>query len=727
LSTTAGRRGPFAGERGRWWWIRSAYVMDVNEHGTRASGTDGWYPRTFLLTDIVESVSLWEGDPARMSQAVARHDTIIEDAVGLAGGELVRSKGEGDSTFSVFVHPSDALAAAATIHEAIANEPVPSTIGALWVRAGVHTGDAECRNHDWYGPAVNRAARLRALANGAQTLISGVTAGLVADQPPDGTRLLYLGRRALRGIERPEEVWELVAANDPRLATPTLTGVAGLPVLLTRFVGRTAELNQLAQLTRDERLVTLTGPGGGGKTRLALEVARHADQRGQAVWLAELAPLRDDALVAQAVATAVGIEAGPVPLEDLLAQPQALAGLLLLDNCEHLLDACATVCERLLAAQPELRVLATSREPLGLDGEREWPVRPLDVPDASLRDSAALGRVESVQLLLDRTRAVRPNLEVGDDDLTSVVAICRALDGIPLAIELAAGRLRSLSLADLAERLDDQPKILARHRSAGRDHARHRTLRMTLDWSYDLLTDQQRTLARCLSVFAGGFRLDAVEAVCDGDLDVLDGIDELVAKSLVIFDTTTARYRLLEPIRQYLAERLDETGATDALQRAHAEWVADLAEAAERGFFADQAMWMRRLQAEGPNIRAALLAAIGRGDGFTALRIAAALGYPWYTIGQPDGRVLLDRALAAAGPVDDRLRARALLAAGMLAPGRIGMEGCRATTRRGPRPVPSMQQPPRPSLDADLAVPRPGNAEQQNLERQTRGSPRTIS
>jgi len=251
--------------------------------------------------------------------------------------------------------------------------------------------------------------------------------------------------------------------------------------------------------------------------------------------------------------------------------------------------------------------------------------------------------------------------------VTWVVGICRALDGIPLAIELAAGRLRSLSLADLAERLDDQLPVLTSHRSAGRDGTRHRTLRLTLDWSYELLTDQQRTLAQRLSVFTGGFGLDAVEAVCGNALDVLDGIDELVAKSLVTFDTTTARYRLLEPIRYYLAERLDETGATEAVRQAHAEWVASLVEAADREFFADMGMMARRMQAEQSNIRAALVGALDRGDGVTALRIAGGLSYPVYILGKHDARVLLKRALATAGPVDDRLRARALLAAGIQA------------------------------------------------------------
>jgi predicted ATPase/class 3 adenylate cyclase len=630
------------------------------------TGAQGWYPRSFVLTDIVGSVSLWERDPELMATAVARHDAIIGREVRVAGGTLVRAKGEGDSTFSVFAHPVGAVAAAASIQAAVASERWPSP-APLRVRAGVHTGDAEPRDGDWYGPAVNRAARLRALADGGQTLVSGVTAGLVADQLPEAACLLYRGRRVLRGIERPEEVWELVGADDPRLVVPKRANVGGLPLALTSFVGRAADFERLAGLVEDERLVTLTGPGGSGKTRLATEVARDANRRGEVVWLAELAPLRDGGLVAQAVAAAVGIEAGPESLDDLLARPELLAGLLVLDNCEHLLDPCATFTATVLAAAPELHVLATSREPLGLAGEQEWPVGPLDVPDDSLRDRDHLTRVESVQLLLDRARAVRPAMELDSNDVGPVVRICRALEGIPLAIELAASRLRSLSLADLAEHLNDQLSVLVRHQPAGPDGARHRTLRMTLDWSYDLLTDQQRTLAQRLSVFAGGFRLDAVEAVCGSDFDVLDGIDELVAKSWVTFDPVTARHRLLEPLRQYLAERLNEAGETEAIRRTHAAWVVGLAEAAERGFFTDQAAWARRLDAEQANIRAALVGAMDHGDGVTALRIAAALGYPWFTMGQPDARILLDRALAAAGRVDDRLRARALLAVGMLA------------------------------------------------------------
>jgi predicted ATPase/class 3 adenylate cyclase len=629
------------------------------------SDVGGWYPRSFVLTDIVGSVSLWERDPDRMAQAVARHDAIIGREVVDADGELVRSKGEGDSTFSVFAHPGHAVAAAVAVQAAVRAEQWPTTAH-VRLRVGVHTGDAEPRDGDWYGPAVNRAARLRALADANQTLLTGVTAALVGDRLPTASQLLYRGRRTLRGIERPEEVWELVGADDPRLPGAGSARVGSLPPALTRFVGHSDDLERLVELVERERLVTLTGAGGSGKTRLALEVARDAARGGEAVWLAELAPLREGGLVAQTVATAMGADDGPEPLDRLLAGVERLHGVLVLDNCEHLLDACAALTGRLLSAAPGLRVLATSREALGLVGERVWPVRPLDVPDQAWQDPGELARVESVQLLIDRARSVRPDLKVCDEDVASVVQICRAVEGMPLAIELVAGRLRSLSLADLAARLEDQLTVLARHRPAGNDDARHRSLRLTLDWSYDLLAGQQQALARCLSVFAGGFRLDAVEAVCDGDLDVLDGIDELVAKSLITFDPTSARYRLLEPLRQYLAERLDETGAAESVQQAHAEWVTGLCDRLGTRLLDDQKARSLRLREESGNIELALRWSQAH-DHSMAMRIVGSLGQYWFYYDQASARRWCNSVIEVAANVAPRTRAKALLSAGTIA------------------------------------------------------------
>jgi predicted ATPase/class 3 adenylate cyclase len=631
------------------------------------TSTEHWYPRSFVLTDVVSSVSLWERDAELMAQAVARHDAIIGREVAAASGQLVRSKGEGDSTFSVFAHPADAVMAAVAIQGAIGAEEWPTALP-LRVRAGVHTGDAEPRDGGWFGPAVNRAARLRGLADGKQTLVSGVTAGLVADQIPASVHLLYRGRRVLRGIERPEEVWELVAADDPRLAVGAPEAVGGLPVALTRFVGQAADVERLVGLVEDQRLVTLTGPGGSGKTRLAMEVARDAQRHGEVVWLAELAPLRDGGRVGEAVAAAVGVQHGADLLQELLAHLEAMAGLLVLDNCEHLLGASGAVTGQLLAAAPGVRVLATSREPLGLPGERVWPVRPLAVPAASSRDHAELAGVESVQLLLDRARAVRPDLEIGDDDVASVVQICQVLDGVPLAIELAAGRLRSLSFADLAGRLADQLAVLTRSPSAAGDEVRHRTLRMTLDWSYDLLTDRQQTLARRLSVFAGGFRLDAVEAVGGGDIDVLDGVDELVAKSLVTFHGVTARYRLLEPLRQHLAQRLEESGEAELSRQAQAEWAAALCERLGGGtdLLEDKAR-TRRLREESGNIDVALRWALDHGDHEIALRIVGSLGHYWLRNDQASGRRWCAQVVQIAKGAAPRRRAKALVGAGIVA------------------------------------------------------------
>jgi predicted ATPase/class 3 adenylate cyclase len=643
-------------------------ALNLRDDGV-STGTHRWQANTFVLTDIVDSVALWEADSDHMAEAMARHDALVVREVTAAGGTLVHAKGEGDSTFSVFARPLDAVVAAAAIQRAVADEPW-ALARPLEVRAGVHTGEAETREANWYGPAVNRAARLRGLAAGGQTLVSGVCAGLVADKLPPALRLAYRGRRTLRGIERPEEVWELGPADNPRVAsTMRPTGATALPDLMTRLVGRTAELARLAELIGEYRLVTIAGPGGIGKTRLAVELAHRLAGEGIAVWYAELAPLRDPGPLVDVIAETVGVEPGPDRLATLQRRAEQLDGVLVLDNCEHLLDACTTLVSRLLQAGLQLRVLTTSREPLGLAGERIWPVAPLGVPNDLVSDRLQLAAtqatdLESVELLLDRGRALRPDLELSDEVVPAVVRICRALDGMPLAIELAASRLHAFGFQDLADRLDDQLSLLARRASAGHNDERHHTLRLAVGWSYDLLTPRQQRLAQGLSVFAGGFRLDAVDDVLGGDGDVLDGIDDLVAKSLVHFDHITARYRLLEPVRQYLAERLD-AGQMDDLKAAHARCTAGLSIRLGRGLMTDQQSCSNRLAEERNNIELALRWTYDH-DLDLAARVVGSVWPYWFLYDQTTGRRWCEAVVTASADLPPRLRARALLAAGII-------------------------------------------------------------
>ena len=409
---------------------------------------------TFLLTDVEGSTRLWEAHHQAMERALARHDRLVSQAVAHHGGRLVKAKGEGDSTFSVFDSPASAVAAALELQRTVAAEPWSLPVP-LAVRVAVHAGDVQERDADFYGPVVNRCARLRSIGHGGQTLLSAAAAELVWEDLPAGVQLRDLGMHRLKDLTKPERVFQL-SHPDLREAFPPLNSLEArpnnLPVQLTSFVGRDTELAELRQQLSAHRLVTLTGIGGGGKTRMALQVAADAvDAYPNGVWLVELAPLSEPSLVEQQLAAVVGVReatlaggSGLRTLTDLIVDYLApRRALVLLDNCEHLVEACAGLVARLVGSCRELTVLATSREPLGVAGEVTFGVPPLAIVDSP--DLVEIRNAEAVRLFVDRAELVSPGFELSSETAPAVASVCRRLDGIPLAIELAAVRTRSLS------------------------------------------------------------------------------------------------------------------------------------------------------------------------------------------------------------------------------------------------------------------------------------------
>ena len=489
---------------------------------------------TFLFTDLEGSTRLWEEHPEKMTAALARHDAILRAAIASHHGHVVKTTGDG--FHGVFARPDDALRASVEAQRALASEAADGG-GQLLVRMGLHTGAGEERDGDYYGTAVNRAARVMAVAHGGQVLVTRAVQELVSDELGDSVELVGLGEHRLRDLAQPIEVFQVVALGLAREfpALQSLDALPGnLPVQHSSFVGREREVAELAALVREARIVTLTGVGGVGKTRLACQVAAEVSPefRGGA-WLVELARVRDPRVVVDGVAAVFGVTPRPgVDLLDTLAgylRPKEL--LLVLDNCEHLLGAVVDVVRALEERCPGLVVLATSREGLGIAGERIVAVQSLGLPGSG--DREAVLSSDAARLLVERAVAVQSDFAVTDANSAAVAEVVRRLDGIPLALELAAARIPVLSPAQLAQRLDQRFRVLAGGERGAIE--RHATLRAAIDWSYDLLaTDEQRLLGR-LSVFAGGCSLEAAEAVCSGagidEVQVLDLLSALVARS----------------------------------------------------------------------------------------------------------------------------------------------------------------------------------------------------
>jgi predicted ATPase/class 3 adenylate cyclase len=621
---------------------------------------------TFLFTDIEGSTRLWDEQPERMRDALARHDALLHEILTRFGGYVFKTIG--DAFCAAFSRVSDAVAAA------VAGQQVLTSSGGdsfpLPVRMAIHCGTAEERGGDYFGPVVNRTARLLAIGHGGQVLLSAAAQELVRDELPAGVSLRELGQHGLRDLQRPEQVFQL-CHPDLRNGFPPLrslnTLLHNLPQQVNRFVGRERELAEVQHLLREgTRLLTITGPGGTGKTRLALQIAAELlDTQPDGVWFVELASLTDTQMVPQAALAALGLreEAGRAPLQSLLEHVSGKHLLLILDNCEHLLDACAELAGRLLRSCRSVTILATSREALNTAGETIYPLAPFAVPDPRrLEEIEALGQYEAVRLFLDRAVAAVPSFRLDKQNAPAVAEVCYHLDGIPLALELAAARLRVLSVERLAERLQDRFRLLTGGSRTELPH--HQTLRALFDWSHDLLSPAERAFLRRLSVFSGGWTLEAAEAICvDPQLpeqDVLDLLTSLVEKSLVLRDPSGDRYTVLETVRQYAREKLGAAGEAQQFLAAHAHYFLYALEHREERPF--------RIDVEMDNLRAALDGCIQRGDAGTGLRLAAALIDFWMTRGSlREGQAWMERLLQVPGGENERLRARVLVGAATLA------------------------------------------------------------
>jgi predicted ATPase/class 3 adenylate cyclase/DNA-binding CsgD family transcriptional regulator len=575
---------------------------------------------TLLLADVEGSTRLWEAQPDEMTTALARLNETVSDTIAAHDGVRPVEQGEGDSFVAAFARASDAVACALQLQRA--------PLAPIRLRIGVHTGEVQLRDEGNYaGPTINRTARLRDLGHGGQTLLSGTTEDLVADRLPADTWLTDLGTQSLRDLPRPERVVQLchpdMVNEFPPLRVSKPSVSQHLPLQLTSFVGRQAQLSQVRDLLGENRLVTLTGAGGAGKTRLAVHIAAQlSGEFDDGVWYVDLAPITDPDLVPITAARAFGLpdQPGRSTMDTLTRFVTDRQTLMLLDNCEHLLDTSAALVNALLGAAAGLTLLATSREPIGVAGEVSWRV-----PSLSLSD-------EAVELFSDRARHARPDFVVSDDNTAVVTEICARLDGLPLAIELAAARVRALSLAEILDTLNDRFRLLTGGaRTAVR---RQQTLRASVDWSHELLTEPERVLFRRLAAFLGGFDLDAVHAVVGGDTpryQVMDLLTLLVDKSLVVADETAGRtrYRLLETVRHYAAEKLGESGEADVVRIRHRDHYTSMASLLDGPSGSDYGQRVEKTEIDIDNLRAAYAWSRENGDAELALALASSLTPLW--------------------------------------------------------------------------------------------------
>lgn len=609
---------------------------------------------TLLLADVEGSTRLWESQPDEMTLAVARLDSTLAELVAAYRGVRPVEQGEGDSFVLAFTRASDAVGCALELQRA--------PLAPIRLRIGLHSGEAQLRDEGNYiGPTINRTARIRDLAHGGQTVLSGAAEALVVDWLPTDAWLIELGCYPLRGVPRPERVVQLchpdLRNEFPPLRTAEPVVSQHLPPQLTRFIGRTGQISDVRALLADNRLVTLTGAGGAGKTRLAVEIAALlADEFSGGVWYVDLAPITDPELVPVATARSLGLpdQPGRSTLDTLIRFIGERNMLVVLDNCEHLLDATAALAIELLGACPGLRFLATSRESIAVDGEVTWRV-----PSLSLLD-------EAIDLFADRARRVCPGFVLTDTNATAVAEICRRLDGMPLAIELAAAQIRALSLEEILYGLHDRFRLLTG--GSRRAVRRQQTLHASVDWSHTLLTEPERVLFRRLAAFMGGFHLDAAQFVASGHSikghHVLDQLTLLVDKSLVVAENARGRtrYRMLEMVRQYALEKLGESGEADDVRGRHRDHYTALAAILDNPSSDTHGQALEQVESEIDNLRAAFAWSQENGDIEQAMSLASSLLPIWLSRGRiVEGAAWFDAVLAADGADLPRaVRARAL-------------------------------------------------------------------
>ena len=632
----------------------------------------------FLMTDIEGSTQLVGRLGEAWSRLLDDHFALLRSSIAAHRGTWISS--EGDSVFAVFPSVRQAIAAAVQAQRALAAGDAPDG-DRLKARMGIHAGEAVLGGRDYTGIDVHRTARLTAAGHGGQILVSDAARALTAELPAADLAYRDLGTHQLRDIPAPERIHQVVgpglASDFPRLRTPSSTVQTNLTAPLTRFVGRTREVREVSELLRRERLVTLTGPGGTGKTRVAIETARKllADYP-EGVWFVALDVVRESVLVVPTIAATLAVAEVPgrpisVVLAERLGEKHTLV---VLDNFEQVVDAAPEIGE-LLGAAPNLRVLATSREPLAIQGEALYPIAPLALPaEPGTPTADQLQGLEAVELFVDRAKAVRPSFQLTDANAPAVAAICRRLDGLPLALELAAARANLLSPDQILVRLGQRLRLLA---SSRRDlPERQRTLRGAIDWSHDLLSEPESVAFRRISVFSGGADFDSLAHVLDPDgelgIDVLDLTSALVDRSLLssIDEHDGNRLGMLETIREYAAERLAASGEERLVRDRHAAHFQRLADTA-RHVLTDPRRdeILNRLDRELPNFRAALAWSLGGGDLEVGLDIASGLNNYWHTRGSiGEGRIALTALLeASAGQAPTLLRARATAVAAELA------------------------------------------------------------